>query len=76
MDDVSRGQRAVPANVTVTVKKISAEAVKKSGSIRYTHQQWLYKICGYCDTFSHVFYIHYFNIDNYFIPLFSSKATL
>ena len=37
MDDVSRGQRAVPANVTVTVKKISAEAVKKSGSIRYTH---------------------------------------
>lgn len=37
MSDESRGQDgvdAVPANVTVTVKKITAEAVRKSGSIR------------------------------------------
>jgi hypothetical protein len=37
VSDESRGQdgaNAVPANVTVTVKKITAEAVKKSGSIR------------------------------------------
>jgi hypothetical protein len=37
VEDESRGQdgaNAVSANVTVTVKKITAEAVKKSGSIR------------------------------------------
>ena len=34
VDDSRRSQNSVPANVTVTVKKLPAVAVQKSGSIR------------------------------------------